>query len=869
MRFRIPRLAALSLLAVVVVPLQSARAASPRLDPRAAPVFQEVKLELDADRPDYRGSTRVELRVTEAVESFRFHAEGQELERIELTGAGGAIGLEIERGIEGTVTATPERPLEPGDYELEIDFQNAYNTRAVGLYRMENQGRHYLFTQFMAIDARKAFPCWDEPSYKIPWQLTLRVPVAHLAVTNTPIESVQESEGWKTLVFARTPPMPSYLLAIASGPLETAPIPGLSVPGRIVTVSGQSHLGGIAAAMAPPILEAMEEYFGRPYPYAKLDLIAIPEYWPGAMENPGAITFAAQILLLDSRRASIAQRRGLAVITAHELAHMWFGDLVTMRWWDDLWLNESFATWLGQKITARLYPRFQSGLGQRRSNDSLMAQDARPSTTPVRRTVDSLGDILEDLGLAYGKGETVLGMVEQWLGPEIFRRGVLSYIEKHAWGNAEGADLWRALSEAAERDTEMVLASFLDQPGLPLIEVGSDAGGVLTVTQRRFLNHGVEASQQVWTLPLRLRWSDGERTETRTLLLDGEAARVETGGAVSWVFPDDGAYGYYRWSLPRPMLLDLSERSAELLTAPERIAFLGNAAALLYAGKIGGGDYLRILNAFAGDPEPEVVSAVLTGLGRVELAFVPDGLRDQFAAYVRSTLRPVLERFGRERREGEEETVSVLRSRLMEWLGDQGRDPEIRSFARGLADRYLKDPVSVDPSLAAAALRIAALDGDRELFEAYRKSFESALDPVDRARFLSGLASFTRPELREAALAYTLEGPLRPNELFTIPGGGGESEATRDRSFEWLRANYRNLTSRLPEMFAAFLPFAAGGCSEERLESGRAFFSEPEHIVDGTDANLAKVADQVRDCLNLRRREGERVAAYLGARAAS
>jgi alanyl aminopeptidase len=802
-----------------------------RLDPRVAPTFQSIELEIDADRPDYRGSVRIELKVSEPTDRFRFHAQDQEFERVELTGAEGPIALEIQRGDDGLVTAIAERPLTPGPHTLAIDFTHEFNTQAVGLYRMEYEERGYLFTQFEAIEARRAFPCWDEPIFKIPFQLRLTVPEAHVAVTNTPVESESVADGRKTILFKRTKPLPTYLLAIASGPLDSVPITGLSVPGRIYTVRGHSEWTGLAVAATPKVLERLETYFGSAYPYAKCDFIAIPEYWYGAMENPGAITYAESVLVIDPKTATAAQRVRLTGVIAHELAHIWFGDLVTMSWWDDLWLNESFASWLDTKITHQLLPDLGVDLSRRRSTSRMMNGDARPSTKAIRQPVESTEQIFTGMEVSFAKGEAVLGMVEQWLGEEVFRRGVVDYINAHAWGNAVGADLWNALSEASEQDVGAVMSGFMDQPGVPLILGSLDGDGRIRLAQQRFLNHGVEAPAQSWRIPVRLRFGNAERVEEHELMLAAGTATIDPGFPIDWFLPDSGAHGYFRWNLPTPLLLLLADRAVELLDPAERIAFLGNAAALLDAGRIDGADYLRVLGAFA--------------------------------AYVRETLGPVLDRVGLRSRNDEEETVSELRRRLFDWLGTEGRDPKVRAEAVRLTRAYLKDPASIDNMLAEVALRVAAIDGDQQLFDTYKARFETAKVPAERERFLSSLGAFESPKIQQQALDYVLQGPLRPNEIFTIQRGMADTDRNGRLGFDWMTTNYDAITARVPPMFAAYLPYAASGCSLERLERAREFFSEPEHDVAGTGATLQRVADQVTDCAALREREGRGVAAYL------
>ncbi len=328
-----------------------------RLGSDVVPTAEAVSLTADPRSDDYSGSVVVDLQVKKATPTFRFHAEDMTLASLKLTKGNKAVDVTHAKGEDGTVLVTAAKPLQPGKYTLSIDFTNKYNRQAVGLYKMTvKDGTPYLFTQFEAIDARRAFPCWDEPGFKIPYELTLNIPEQYDAVSNTTVASESKSGGRKVIRFARTKPLPSYLIAVAVGEFESTPIEGMSVPGRVIAPKGQGRLTKLAAEITPPLLAALEKYFGSKHPFEKVDLIAVPEYWAGAMENPGAITYRDTVLLLDPAVATPAQRQNLIRVTAHELAHMWFGDLVTMEWWDDLWLNESFADWMGDKITDQVHP---------------------------------------------------------------------------------------------------------------------------------------------------------------------------------------------------------------------------------------------------------------------------------------------------------------------------------------------------------------------------------------------------------------------------------------------------------------------------------------------------------------------------------
>ncbi len=487
-----------ALLIVLLAP-QPAAAAGSRLERKVVPTFESVRLALDPAQPAYTGSVRIELHAREATSTFDFHARKINFERLALTRAtegsppGDRREVPLQHAAEGeSVRVTTAAPLEPGAYTLEIDFSADFDSQATGLYRLQADGAWYAFTQFEATDARGAFPCWDEPDFKIPFQVTLVVPKDDLAIGNTPVVRETIAGDRRTVVFEKTPPLPTYLLAIASGPLATVAVQGMPVPGRVVTVKGSARLAQEAARVMPPLVAALEKYFGIPYPYRKLDVLAVPEFWPGAMENAGAITFADRFLLIDPRAASVDQKRSLALIMAHEMAHMWFGDLVTMRWWDDLWLNESFASWMGDRVSDQVFPEFRAELAQVPGMDRAMRTDALLSTRAMRQPVEGVEN-LEQLAdeLAYDKGQAVLTMFERWLGPETFRKGVVDYLKAHQWGNAAAADLWASLSKAAGKDVGAAMATFLDQPGVPLVRAEVTPDGRVRLTQCRFLNYGV------------------------------------------------------------------------------------------------------------------------------------------------------------------------------------------------------------------------------------------------------------------------------------------------------------------------------------------------------------------------------------------
>jgi alanyl aminopeptidase len=833
-------------------------------------VSESIALDLDPRQPDYTGSVEIVLEVRKPVRSFRFHAEAMDLLDLTLTGGSSPpIRLSAKPLDDGQVEATAGGEIAPGRHVLHIVFHNNFDTEAKGLYRLGVAGAWYAFTQFEAIDARKAFPCWDEPAFKIPFRMTLTVPAGDASIANTPEESAVEKDGKRTTVFKTTRPLPSYLLAIATGPLEFVPIPGTSVPARVVTTKGQSALAGMAVAMTPPILASLERYFGSRLPYEKLDLIAVPEYWYGAMENPGAITYVDRALLFDPKSVDDAARERFVEITAHEIAHMWFGDLVTMAWWDDLWLNESFASWMEDKITAELHPEFNAPVGQVKSTQRVMGTDSLLTTRAMRQPVRSMDSLLQSAdALAYTKGSAVLHMVEGWIGPEAFREGVLAYLKAHADANATADDLWIALSKASKKDVASVLSSFLDQPGVPLVTVEPLPGGRAKLKQSRFVNAGsVPPRAQLWQIPVALRYPEGAGTKTESLLLTKaeQVVSLQTKTTPAWIHPNADERGYYRWSVPPQAFTRLAADAGRMLDTGERVGLLGNASALLGSGQIRGEDYVKVLEASADDADPEVVGNVIAGLKKIRDTFFAEGRDAAFAPFVRRTLAPALARFGAAKRDGEPARVTVLRPELLETLGDAGRDEAVLAELERLASAYLADPSSVDPSLADTVIRASAIRGDAAMFDLYRARFEAAKVPAERRRFLSALGNFRSAELADRARAYVFAGPLRPQEVLSIPRVQGAVPSEAGKTFTWMTGHYDELAARIPADFMVFMPYFAAGCSSDRVATAKTFFADPKHAPPGTSTELSRIAEAVADCVGLDAREGESVRRYTTA----
>ena len=831
-----------------------------RLANDVRPVMQLLNLNIDPSQIDYSGSTTITIEIASDRPQFRLHAKDMQIDSLSLSRDGGDVDVSYEQGKEGLLAVAAAEGLRAGTYELQIDFSNDFQTDGVGINRTENEGAHYIFSQFEAIDARLAFPCFDEPGFKFPWQLTMTVPDGVMAITNTPEVSVTEANGQVTTVFDSTPPLPSYLIAVAVGPFETVAIDGMSIPGRVIVPQGKSELAAFAVETTPPLLAYLEDYFGEPYPFKKLDLIATFQSFSGAMEHPGAITYSDFFLLLDET-ASAREKAVLIKITAHELAHQWFGNLVTMQWWDDLWLNESFADWMGDKTVEEVYGELGRGVDELRTVFQVMDVDLRPTTKPIRHNFKSTDNFSDGVFLSYYKGKTVLSMFEDAVGVDVFRDGVVRYLRKYSRGNAEANDLWAAINAGAEMDLAGGLASFVDQPGIPLVTVKALGNGGFEFSQSR-LSSDNSAANHTWIMPVSFSYLSADGMKTGNVLLDRESEVVELGTDVAWVLPNANSRGYYRWNLPVDMLTQLGADAPSRLNVRERMEFLSNLWALLATDHIDGADFLTAIRGVSSDTDASVISALLDQIDNIEETFISPDLRDSFATFVDAVLSPTLDKIGTDPIPGESPALASLRPQVLLRLAHFGRNETAAQVTSDYTQRHLSGEIPASEHVS-VAMRTQARIGDMKLFEQYRAAFEASTSPNDRRRYSMAIGSFRDPDVVAAVLGYSLDGPLQTIELTEVLRRLTGAQDNHSQVLEWAMANDAKLRERLPERSMARIPDALTRCSTEHLPTLLEFYGAPERAVSGIESELEDSEAEVLECVAFRQREIDSVRSYL------
>jgi alanyl aminopeptidase len=839
-----------------------------RLTRDVEPLAQAVELTLDPAKDDYSGRVLIDLVAHEGFSSFRIHAQGPAFTTATLTDPDGhatVLAAVLTNKELGLVTLTAPISLAAGNYRLAIEFTARFQHDGLGLYKTVSRGDNYLFTQFEDRQARKAYPCWDEPAFKINWQLTLKVPASLEVITNSSPAVESADGGWKTVSFGRTPPMPAYLVAIAVGPFELVPVPGLNVPGRIITPRGQAALAAEAVRFAPPLLARLEQYFNIPYPYDKLDQIAVPEYVYGAMENAGFITYTDRLLLMDPANPPFDRRRRLADVMAHEMSHMWFGDLVTMKWWDDLWLNESFADWMCAKIVQEEYPEFRIMIQQSRAIHNAMRTDALPSVTPVRRHVTAASDLSELADeLTYSKGKGILNMVENWIGPENFRAAMQVYFVQHRWGSTTAEDLWAAFATVSGDNVAQMLSAFIEKPGVPLVSIALDASGRLGVSQQRFTNLGAAAGPGQWQVPIVLVWSKGGQLHRERILLKDKTQLAEIPGIAQadWIYPNEHEAGYYRWNLSPELNARLATRSAGL-SPIERVGLLDNVSALFNAGLIDGNDFLAYVTAFGRDGDSDVNTSVAQSVGGLRDTFITPKSRSAYYAFQAAILRPVLDRIGLQPVKGEPADLSPLRQALYDALGYEAGDPAVVGECRRLAAGFLQDPGSVDPGLLEVSLKVAAYHGDATVFDSFQAALGTAKTPAARSALISALGSFHDPALTGRALAYSLTPALNSTEFLGVLLSASEDPDRREIGVDWIMANFPAIAAKAPPQYTARLISAAASAEPATFQRLSDFLRAPGRTSHFAEVNITKATERQTLRQHLREKEQAHIEKFL------
>ena len=746
---------------------------------------------------------------------------------------------------------------------IKIRYTGILNDELRGFYLSKTARRNYAVTQFEATDARRAFPCFDEPAFKATYDISLVIDAADTAISNSSIvaDTPGPGTGKHTLVFGTTPKMSTYLVAFLVGDFQCTGARQDNVDIRVCATPDKVALTPFALGVAKFALHYYDDYFGIHYPLKKLDLIGIPDFEAGAMENFGAITFRESDLLVDPRTASISDQRNAALDVTHEMAHQWFGDLVTMQWWDNIWLNEGFATCMENKPVAAMHPEWNIPEVVAGDEQDTLDIDAEPTTRAIRaqaNTPDEIDEMFDSI--AYGKASDVLLMVENYLGEETFRKGVHAYLSAHEYGNATAEDFWNAQTAASHKPVDKIMESFVAQQGEPVLTFGPISEGLVLVDQHRFyLSPGIRPDPaQKWTIPVCLRTAEGPSCDLLTPETSGLPPPLDP-----LFFANEGE-GYYRSMYAPNKYAKLVVHAESSLLPVERISLAGDEWAQVYANEATVGDYLDLVAALKSDPSAQVFSAAAGKIGTIaDKVASTKAERDELAVWVQRNFAPEYAKLGPPA-PGNSPNTQELRAQLLGLLINHGGDTKLQDQARKIADQFLDDPTAVDPTLGYAALGAAAENGDAALFDRLQKVYETSTDPELQESALRLLVGFDNPALLERGLEYSVSNKVRNQDAAILLSIGLQIPENRDLTWNFIKTHWDQVQSKLTtDLGARLVSYTGSFCSEESRDDVKRFFAG--HPVPASDVALKHALENIDGCVELRRLQEPNLKSWLSA----
>jgi aminopeptidase N len=823
-----------------------------RLPNTVRPEHYSLALTPDLRNATFTGREEIDVQIQKPVDSITLNAIEIKFQSVKTRLNGKILDAAVTEDTDKQqATFNFHQQLPAGKLTLEIEYTGILNGQLRGFYLSKTEKRNYAVTQFEPTDARRAFPSFDEPAFKATYDVTLIVDKGDTAISNTNIvsDTAGPAADKRTIRFATTPKMSSYLVAFLVGDFQCTSGESDGVPIRACATPDKVELGKYAVQAAEFVLHYYDTYFGIKYPMPKLDMIAIPDFEAGAMENFGAITYRETDLLIDEKTASIGAKKNVAEVVAHEMAHQWFGDMVTMQWWDNLWLNEGFATWMENKPVAAWHPEWNIPQDVAAQLDGTLNYDAQRVTRTIRAKADTPDEINQMFdGISYGKAGAVLLMVENYLGEETFRRGVHNYLAAHIYGNATAEDFWNAQTAESHKPVDKIMESFVAQPGVPILSFGAPQGSVAVSQQRFFLSPSAKAEKpQTWTVPVCMKANGGEE-DCEVLSAAQQAFKTPQ---TSFFFADAEGKGYYRSAYPSDVYAKIVDNVETGLKPEERISFIGDTWAQVRANKIAVGDYLTLAAAVKDDTNAAVIRTALSAVEAINTRIAStDEERAALAAWVGKNFKPAYEKLG-EASDSDSPERKELRSILFAYLGTLGKDPDVIAQAKQIAEKYLADPSSVEGTFAQTATGIAAVNGDPAFFDQLQKVFETSSNPQLQETALRLLAQFKDPSLERRALDYTVSGKVRNQDAAIQLMILLQGRETRDSAWRYIQQNWDKVQAQLTTSMGGYLVGATGSfCSGEARDQIESFFST--HKVAASERALTRAKNQINDCIELR-----------------
>ena len=765
------------------------------------------------------------------------------------------------------VTFTVPAQVPAGDADLDIAYEGILNDDLRGLYLSKANNRRYAVTQLEATDARRMFPSFDEPAFKATFALTAIIDEKDHAISNGAVisDTPGPGAGKHTVKFETTPKMSTYLVALAVGDFECNAGSADGIPVRVCSTPDKKHLTGFALESTQKIVEYYNRYYSIKYPFKKLDIVAVPDFSAGAMENTAAI-FYRETLLLATPDASVHVRKEIAEVLAHEIAHQWFGDLVTMQWWDDIWLNEGFANWMMSKPLKAWRPDWKVELDEVDDNITAMNLDSLRATRSIRSkasTPAEIGELFDPI--AYEKGAAVLRMLEEWIGEQDFQKGVNAYIDKFQYSNARAEDFWGTLTAVTGKPVDRVMATFVDQPGLPLVAIDlrcAPEGNRAILSQERYFRDPAQSktgAAQLWQIPICLHSSSGD---TRCEVLQERRKEVSFDGCPAWVMGNAGARGYYRSAISPGMVRTMAEK-IETLSAAERMTVLADESALVRSRRHDVGTFLDLATGFQGERTASVMKTLTSLLATIGDEFTTAATRPAYRAWVGKQIAPALADVGLPGRPADDDETKALRASVVNLAGATARDARVLAKARTLVQQELDKAGSVEPTLLAVLINLAAVEGDTPLFDRYLAKSKAATDPEERYQYLYGLTSFSNPALVRRTMDITLSDAVRSQDAKIVVGRMLTNPNTQRLAWQLTQERWAEIQKKTGEFVGNTLIVnaLAAFCDAGTAGEIKAFFAT--HKVPDAERTLQQSLERIQTCAATAAVQGPKLAEWL------
>jgi aminopeptidase N len=840
-----------------------------RLPTTVVPSHYKLFLDPDIGAQKFTGEETITVQVQQPTNEIVLNSLGLEISLAEATAASTIPAQVTYDQPNEMVRLAFAKPLPKGAVALHLKFSGKLTAGLRGLYLSKSARRQYAVTQFEGTYARMMFPGFDEPAFKATFDLSVVADKGDTAISNGRIIKDDPLPGSTRhkITFSTSPKMSTYLVALAIGDWQCLERTVDGIPIRVCAVPEKKQYGQFALEAAAQSVHFYNQWYGIKYPFQKLDMLAIPDYEWGGMENTASIFYRDTALLMDEKTASVFSKRGHATVVAHEIAHQWFGDLVTAAWWDDIWLNEGFATWMERKPIRAWHPEWHLEEDEAATAQRVIGQDSLSAARAIHGDPRTSAEIKEMFdGITYEKGGAVLGMLESYVGPEVFRSGVNAYLKAHANGNATSADFWQAMAKVSGKPVDKIMPTFVMQPGVPLVTVGGNCSSgkqALELSQQRFLlssSGDVAKREQVWSIPICTKTANN--TGSACYLMEKQTARFDANACPDWFIANRDAKGYYRVFYRDPKNLnDVAAKAENALTVPERIAFVEDLWAMTRAGKEPVGIFLNVARELRPERNRLVVEFLAGHMDTIGRSLVPEQKQKQYRELVAQQFAPLAKEVGWNAKAHDSDEEKALRASLLGILGSAG-DLDAVAAAQKITQSYMKDPTSVEGTIIGPALAVAAENGDAALYEQLAQGMAAARTTDDYYHFLFALTSFRQPELAQRTLALIDQGKIRQQDYVRIfPALLSESPA-REIAWDYLKAHWDSLAEKVTTFGGSGAVSALGGfCSIEKHDEIKQFFAA--HRAPGAERALQQSLERITTCVEFKQLQSDNMQKFL------